>query len=281
MADVSDNPKNNEQKDGAANAAAAITKPATAPKRTRRPKAAENVTESEPAVAAGEMQSKAAEATTKTKAPRRQVKKTDAGLEEQLVFGKYTVNDIEILDPSLVDYILLTQRAYPNSYGRRKSKLYYLAHVNVIERLINKLMRGGTGKKIGGRVIRTEGRLQGKKFKTMHIVESAFAKIAAKTGKNPIQVFVNAIEYAAPIEDTTRVRYGGINYNVAVGITASRRLDIALKNLSLAALTGSFKNRKSISDALADEIILAANKDANSYAIKRKTETERIARSAR
>ncbi len=175
----------------------------------------------------------------------------------------------------------MSVRRYPNIYGRRKNHAYYTSHINIVERLVNKLMRGGTGRKVGGKVIRTEGRLQGKKIKTMHIVEDAFDIINSKTGKNPLQKFIEALEHAAPIEDTTRVRYGGITYNVAVDISSKRRVDVALKNIALAAITGGFNSRKSISEALADEIILAANGDPNSYAIKKRTDAERMARSAR
>ena len=44
---------------------------------------------------------------------------------------------------------------------------------------------------------------------------------------------------------------------------------------------GAFKNKKSLAEALAGELILAASKDPMSYAIKKKVELERIARSAR
>ncbi|MDE1874282.1 MAG: 30S ribosomal protein S7 [Candidatus Micrarchaeota archaeon] len=200
---------------------------------------------------------------------------------ESLLFGKYSTKDVVVEDPSLANYITLTPKAYPNTFGRRRNRVYYVAHVSVVERLINKLMRGGTGQKIGGKVIRTEGALQGKKIKVVHVVEDAFEIINKKTGKNPVQMLVNALENAAPIEDTTRIRYGGINYNVAVGISAARRLDVALRNMALSSLIGAFKNKKSLADALADEITLAANKDPTSYAIKKKVELERIARSAR
>jgi small subunit ribosomal protein S7 len=200
---------------------------------------------------------------------------------EQLLFGKYSFSDIVVSDASLADYIVLTPMKYPNTFGRRKNKSYYFSHVNVVERLINKLMRGGTGKKIGGKVIRTEGRLQGKKIKVMHIVEEAFDIVNKQTGKNPIQVLVDAIENAAPIEDTTRVRYGGINYNVAVDVSSLRRLNVALKNIALAAITGSFKNRKRLAEALANELILASTKNPESYAIKKRVDAERMARSAR
>ncbi len=204
-----------------------------------------------------------------------------AALLSPLFFGKYDSTDVTVDDPSLANYITLSPRAYPNTFGRRRHRTYYAAHTNIVERLINKMMRGGTGAKIGGRVIRTKGALQGKKLKLMHVVEQAFENISRRTGKNPLQVLVDALENAAPIEDTTRVRYGGINYNVATGISAARRLDVALRNVALSALISAFKSRKSLSEALADELVLAANKDASSYAIKRRVEAERIARSAR
>jgi len=150
-----------------------------------------------------------------------------------------------------------------------------------VERLSNSLMRGGTGEKVGGHVIRTKGRLQGKKLKTLKIIENAFASISKQTGKNPLQVLVRALENSAPIEDTTRVVYGGIKSNVAVDISASRRLDIALRNVALASIISAFSSKRNISDSLASEIMLAANNDMNSYAIKRKNEIERMARSAK
>ncbi len=217
----------------------------------------------------------------RSRAQKSATKTPGATLLEPLFFGKYDSRSVTVDDPSLANYITLSPRAYPNTFGRRKHRTYYAAHTNIVERLINKMMRGGTGAKVGGRVIRTKGALQGKKLKLMHIVEQAFDSISKRTGKNPLQVLVEALENAAPIEDTTRVRYGGINYNVATGISAARRLDVALRNVALAALMSAFKNRKSLADALADELMLAANKEASSYAIKRRVEAERIARSAR
>ncbi len=224
---------------------------------------------------------KAVPAAPRARAAPKQKQQQEVNPSEHLLFDRYSYKDIVITDQSLVNYVNLVPRRYPNIYGRRSNAAYYNAHINIVERLTNKLMRGGTGRKIGGKVIRTEGRLQGKKLKSMRIVRDAFAIIHEKTGQNPIQVLVNALQNAAPIEDTTRVRYGGIVYNIAVDISAVRRLNVALKNMALSAITGSFKNRKSIADALAAEIILTANKDPASYAIRKKVEAERIARSAR
>ncbi len=197
-----------------------------------------------------------------------------------LLFGKYSYG-VEIHDPSLKNYVNLTPIEYPMTFRRGSQKQFSKADINIIERLENSLMRGGTGSKIGGHVIRTEGRLQGKKQKVIKIIESAFDKVNERTHKNPLEVFVRALENSAPIEDTTRVRYGGIISNVAVDVSASRRLDIALRNVAIAAIVGAFKKKRKIDEALADELILAANNDVNSYATKRKNEIERMARSAK
>ena len=201
--------------------------------------------------------------------------------ENVMLFGRYPIKDVIISDPSMTGYVKFNMQAYPNIFGRRRRKSYYDSHISIIERLINKLMRGGTGKKVGGKVIRTNGRLQGKKLKVLHIVENSFAIIHKKTGKNPVQVFIDALQNSAPIEDTTRVRYGGISYNVAVGISANRRVDVALKNIALASLIGAFKKKKNLSEALADELYTASQNLPESYAIKKRVESERIARRAR
>lgn len=197
-----------------------------------------------------------------------------------LLFDKYNY-DVEVQDLSLKNYINLRPMTYPSTFRRQSQKDFSKANLNIVERLSNSLMRGGTGGKIGGHLIRTKGRLQGKKLKTMHIIENAFQTIHKQTGKNPLQVLIKALENSAPIEDTTRVVYGGIKSNVAVDISASRRLDIALRNITMATIIGAFGTRRSISDALANELTLAANMDVNSYAIKRKNEIERMARSAK
>lgn len=197
------------------------------------------------------------------------------------LFGKYDVSEVQVTDPSLKRYIDLTPVSIPHSHGRHGKKQFEKMKVNVVERLINKLMRGGTGEKTAGKIIRTHGKLQGKKFKAMKIVEEALDMVAKSTKANPVQVLVDAIQNTAPREDTTRVQYGGVSYQVAVDVSASRRLDMALRNISMAAIIGSFDKKKTLSQALADEIMLAAKNDQNSYAIKKKDETERMARSAR
>jgi len=55
-----------------------------------------------------------------------------------------------------------------------------------------------------------------------------------------------------------------------------------LRNITLAALMRSFNKPVSLSESLADEIVYSANNDVqNSFAIKKRDEAERMARSAR
>ena len=198
------------------------------------------------------------------------------------LFGKYDLTEVKVTDPSFMQYVSLTPVAVPHSHGRHTSSQFGKRKLNVVERLANKLMRGGTGEKTSGKVIRTDGRLQGKKTKALAIVEEAFGIIAERTKKNPAQLLIDGLQNAAPREDFTRVQMGGVSYQVAVDVSASRRLDMALRNIALAAIMGGFDKKKTLAQALADEIEYAAKGDVNSsYAIKKRDETERMARSSR
>lgn len=190
--------------------------------------------------------------------------------------------DVEIKDASLKQVIALDGKAYPYSYGRHAKKPFAKMKVNIVERLVNKLMRGGTGEKLSGKVIRSHGQLQGRKLRVMKVVEKAFDIVHKRTGKNPLQIFIEALENAAPREDVTRVEMGGVSYQLAVDLSATRRLDMALRNIALAAIMKSFDSKTSLEEALANELIYASKNDAqNSYAVRRKDEIERIAKAAR
>lgn len=197
------------------------------------------------------------------------------------LFDKYDWDGVVVNDRSLTGYISLKPVSLPHSFGRHAKKQFEKMNVNIVERLINKLMRGGTGEKLSGKVIRTHGKLQGKKTTAMRIVKEAFDIIYEKQKVNPIQILINAIENSAPREEVTRVQFGGVFYQVAVDVSASRRLDTALRNIVLATIMQSFAKKKSMSEALAEELILASKGDINSYAIKKRDEIERVARGAR
>ena len=198
------------------------------------------------------------------------------------LFGKYELDKIEIKDLSLAQTISLKAISVPHTFGRNSKKALGKKYVNIAERLANKLMRGGTGEKTSGKVIRTKGRLQGKKLQALRIVETALEIVEKETKENPVQVLIRALENSAPREDVTRVSHGGVSYQIAVDISATRRLDMSLRNIALAALMGSFNKPNTLSSNLAREIISTASGDVQtSYAIKKRDETERMARSAR
>ncbi|MFP3064318.1 MAG: 30S ribosomal protein S7 [Sulfolobus sp.] len=182
------------------------------------------------------------------------------------VFGKWDTN-VEIRDPSLKKYISLMPVYLPHTGGRHEHRRFGKSKVPIVERLINNIMRPGRNK--------------GKKMLAYNIVKTAFDIVALKTGQNPIQVLVRAIENAAPREEVTRIMYGGIVYYVAVDVSPQRRVDLALRHIVLGAKDSSFNNPKPIEEALAEEIIAAANNDPKSFAIRKKEEIERIALSSR
>ncbi len=182
------------------------------------------------------------------------------------IFGKWDTK-VEIRDPSLKKYISLMPVYLPHTGGRHEHRRFGKSRVPIVERLINQLMKPGRNK--------------GKKFLAYNIVRATFEIIAARTGQNPIQILVKAIENSAPREEVTRIMYGGIVYYVAVDVAPQRRVDLALRYLVEGARNASFNNPKPIDEALAEEIIAASSNDPKSYAIRKKEETERIALSSR
>ncbi|MBU0591274.1 30S ribosomal protein S7 [Candidatus Micrarchaeota archaeon] len=198
------------------------------------------------------------------------------------LFGKYSLENLEVRDKSIAQAISLKPIIVPHTFGRSKKKSLGKTQVNIVERLANKLMRGGTGEKTSGKVIRTHGRMQGKKLRSLKIVEKALELVEKETKENPVQALIKAIENSAPREDVTRVSHGGVSYQIAVDVSATRRLDMALRNIALAALMGAFNKPKSLAQTLASEIVSTAKGDIQtSYAMKKRDETERMARSAR
>lgn len=183
------------------------------------------------------------------------------------LFGKWSFKNVVVSDPSLKKYISLKPTIAPHSGGRHAKRRFGKAEVPIVERLVNKLMR--------------KAKNTGKKHLAYNITKIAFDIIHLKTGENPLQVLVRAIENAAPREETTRIVYGGIVYHVAVDVSPLRRVDLALRHIAEGAYNCTFRSPKPIEECLADEIIAAANYDTRSYAIQRKEEIERIALSSR
>jgi len=192
-----------------------------------------------------------------------------------LLFGKWDIGEVEVKKRGLERVISLKPIVTPTSMGRHEHRKFAKAEVNIVERLINSLMH------FGKRHAKNTGRMGGKKHRAINIVETALDIIHLKTGGNPVECLVRAIENASPNEDITRIGYGGVVYHVSVDISPLRKVDLALRFISEGVRESTFSNPKSVEEVLADEIIMAANKDINSYAIKKKNEQERMAMSSR
>ena len=98
-----------------------------------------------------------------------------------LVFGKYETTEVQIADPSLANYVTLETKKVPITFGRLTRRRSEKAQLSVVERLINKIMRSGQGKrKMSGKYIRGRNGC-GKKIQAMRIVESAFDIVQKRT----------------------------------------------------------------------------------------------------
>lgn len=209
------------------------------------------------------------------------IKEPMQAMPTDLLFGKWSTKSVKVSDFSLSKYIDLESKKIPHTFGKHVNKAMAKAKISIVERLINKIMRSGQGKRrLSGKYIRGRGSC-GKKLQAMKIIEKAFEIVEQQTRENPVQVLVRAIEKSAPREDTTRLTRGGISYTQAVDIAPLKRIDESLKNLALAAFSQSFNNKTSAPEALAREIILASKEDAGSFSIKRRDEIERIAKASR
>ncbi len=183
------------------------------------------------------------------------------------LFQKWSFKEIKVNDLGLQRYLNLTPMVAPHSMGRHEHQRFRKANVNIVERLINNLMRPGKN--------------SGKKAKSANIVKQAFEIINLRTGRNPVEVLVRAVENSAPCEDTTRISYGGVVYHLSVDVAPQRRIDLAIRHITEGARAASANNPKSIEECVADELVLAANNDIKSAGIAKRHEIERVAQSSR
>uniref|UniRef100_A0A1D1ZA87 Small ribosomal subunit protein uS7c n=1 Tax=Anthurium amnicola TaxID=1678845 RepID=A0A1D1ZA87_9ARAE len=184
------------------------------------------------------------------------------------LFNKWNYDDVEVKDISLTDYIQIRNPVYlSHTAGRFSTKRFRKAQCPVVERLTNSLMM--------------HGRNNGKKLMAVRIVKHAFEIIHLLTDQNPIQVLVDAIINTGPREDSTRIGSAGTVRRQAVDVSPLRRVNQAIALLTTGTRESAFRNVKSIAECLADELINAAKGSSNSYAIKKKDELERVAKSNR
>lgn len=196
------------------------------------------------------------------------------------LFNRWAFDGVKVEDLSIKDYVNLKPIVVPSTGGRWQKRRFGRRKYNIVERLVNKLMVTGHIKASKKHVF-TSGRNTGKKQSVMKFVEEAFEIVEKRTKENPIQVLVRAIENSAPRAGVTTVEFGGIRSPVSVDLAPVKRVDLALSFLTKGAAQKAKKSKKSISQALAEELIAAANNDPKSFAIDRKNSIEKQAEASR
>jgi len=117
---------------------------------------------------------------------------------------------------------------------------------------------------------------RGKKFLAERIVYNAFAILGEKTGKDPLEVFKQAVENARPLLETKSRRVGGATYQVPISVRLDRGQGLAVRWMQAFARgkKGAPMERK-----LADEILDCYNKTGAT--IRKREDTHKMAESNR
>ena len=195
-----------------------------------------------------------------------------------LAFNKWSTEGIKVEDPGLERYICLEPRIVPKTGARYAGYRFHKSKIFFVERLINKVLVPGHKAK---KHFRSSGHCTGKANNAYSIVEKALKIVEEKTKQNPLLVLVKAIENGAPREEIVTIEYGGARYPKAVECSPQRRIDIVLRYFVFGAYDKAFNKKKSMEEALADEIVNAYKLDLKAFAIQKKNEVERQADGAR
>jgi len=189
----------------------------------------------------------------------------------QKLFGRWDYSEVKVEDNCFKDYIAVsTQKAQvfvPHTAGRWQVKKFRKAQCPIIERFVNALM--------------FHGRNAGKKTLTIRIIRHSLEIIHLMTGKNPLEIIIQAVINSGPREDSTRIGTAGAARKQAVDVSPMRRVNTAIYLITCGAREASFRTMKSMSECLADELMNAAKAANTSYAVRKKEEIEKVAKGNR
>ncbi|ABA27397.1 ribosomal protein S5 (nucleomorph) [Bigelowiella natans] len=201
-----------------------------------------------------------------TKISLTEIKNLETNKLKMKVFNRWELEKVKINDISISNYIYFNKKygeLVPHSSGNYDKKPFKKTYCPILERLVCSLM--------------LKSRNSGKKIKTIAIVKHAFYLLHKTTGKNPIQLLVDAISNCAPHEDSLMLSNSGQKKREAVDVSPYRKISQAIYFIAVGTKKAAFKNPKSISIALHDEILNAARNSNTSYAIKKKLDLEKNA----
>ena len=114
--------------------------------------------------------------------------------------------------------------------------------------------------------------LDGKKGTCTKIIYEALDKLKAKTDKDPLEVFLKALDNVKPAVEVKSRRVGGATYQVPVEIRDNRKEALAMRWIIAAARS---RSGHGMADTLASELLDAFNSTGSAY--KKKEDTHKMA----
>lgn len=189
-------------------------------------------------------------------------------MENILLFNSYSYSDVAVKDETLQAFINVSMPGIvPHTSTKVNLGRFGKVHTSIVERFVVHLM--------------ANGRNTGKKRLAIRLFKEACDIMHKLTGENPVQLLVDAVINSGPRESSARIGRGGSMKRASVDVSPYRRVNIALRFLSEGVRTTAFKNKKTMPEVIANEIMSAAKSSQNSYAVKKREEVERIAKSNR
>jgi small subunit ribosomal protein S7 len=113
---------------------------------------------------------------------------------------------------------------------------------------------------------------RGKKSTAERIVYGALEMIKSKSGKDPVEIFTQALQNVKPVVEVKSRRVGGANYQVPVEVRPVRRMALSMRWIREAAQK---RGEKSMRARLAGELAEAA--EGRGGAMKKREEVHRMA----
>ncbi|MFI3164311.1 MAG: 30S ribosomal protein S7 [Bacillota bacterium] len=114
--------------------------------------------------------------------------------------------------------------------------------------------------------------LDGKKGIAEGIVYDAFAIMESKMGKDPLELFTEALNNIMPVLEVKARRVGGANYQVPIEIRPERRQTLGIRWIVIATRK---RNERTMCERLAGELMDAINNSGGAF--KKKEDTHRMA----
>ncbi|MDR0586927.1 MAG: 30S ribosomal protein S7 [Treponema sp.] len=113
---------------------------------------------------------------------------------------------------------------------------------------------------------------EGKRSVALRLVHEALGVLQTKTGKEPLEVFLKAIDNVKPVIEVKSRRVGGATYQVPIEIRETRREALGMRWIINAARA---RSGHGMGDRLASELLDAYNNTGTAF--KKKEDTHKNA----